>query len=138
MNWKPGDDTIVPFPKEKLDYFRKHGQEAQPTDTASHSDLWFLITYWVVQYKIQSFFYNFFWTLNIDKLFFLLFPPSWIIWLTLCIEWLLANLYNVWIILGIFIFLNVWWVSVEWSECRKTTVCMTHIPCNNFRFLDFS
>jgi len=39
MNWKPGDDTIVPFPKEKLDYFRKHGQEAQPTDTASHSDL---------------------------------------------------------------------------------------------------
>ena len=25
--WKPGSDTIVPDPKEKLDYFTKHDEE---------------------------------------------------------------------------------------------------------------
>ena len=31
--WKPGADTIVPDPKEKLDYFTKHDEEEATVDS---------------------------------------------------------------------------------------------------------
>jgi hypothetical protein len=36
--WKPGADTIVPDPKEKLDYFTKHDEEGP--DSPPSEELW--------------------------------------------------------------------------------------------------